>query len=133
MHEYRTANYSKTICRCTHGDRARDHTCGYTGFAATAAVVSVYVSVGEKWEMGHATRALVGRERVSESGVRTVSLRSSRFPLHGAPSLRSASNVLRVLSFSTLFSQPLIRESYVSPSPSITRDTSVSHAFHTHP
>lgn len=36
---------------------ARDRACEYTGFAAAAAVVSVYVSVGEKWEMGHATRA----------------------------------------------------------------------------
>lgn len=68
--------------------------CGYTGFAAAAAVVSVYVSVGEKWEMGHATRALVGRERVSGSGART---RSPLVP-PGSPFAWGTISFLRVRS-----------------------------------
>lgn len=115
---------------------ALDRACGYTGFAATATVVSVYVSVGEKWEMGHATRALVGRERVRQRvGHASVSPRFLRGPPSSrAPSLLSASDVLCVFSLFLLHSlhrsQPLIRESCTSPSPSITRDTLVSRAIH---
>lgn len=85
---------------------ARDRACGYTGFAAAAAVVSVYVSVGEKWEMGHATRALVGERGSAGVGhARSPLVRSSGLPLHGAPffSLCRTSCAL-VLSFSTPFS-----------------------------
>lgn len=85
---------------------ARDRACGYTGFAAAAAVVSVYVSVGEKWEMGHATRALVGERGSAGVGhARSPFVRSSGLPHRGAPffSLCRTSCAL-VLSFSTPFS-----------------------------
>lgn len=75
---HRAANYSGTTCRCTHG-RARSRVWVHR-IRGSATVVSVYVSVGEKWEMGHATRALVGRERVSGSGAHMVSPRSSGLP-----------------------------------------------------
>lgn len=39
----------------------------YIRFAAATAVL-VYVSVEEKWEIGHATQTVVGGERVSWSG-----------------------------------------------------------------
>lgn len=131
MHVCRAANYSKTICRCTHGSvwvhRIRGSGGGGVG-----------VRVGGR-EVGDGTRdTSPGREREGqrEWGTHTVSPRSSGFPLRMGHHLFSPRpDVLRVLSFSIPFS-PLVSASHsriASPLPSITRDTSVSRAFRTHP
>lgn len=98
------ANCSETTCDAHTGVRARS--CVWVHpIRGGGGVGEVYVSVEEKWEMGHATRILVGGERVSESGARTISPRSLWTPLE-APFPSFASDVSRVPSFSTRFSPP---------------------------